>query len=192
MINSLNDSPCVGRVRNSLLSFLFFLRSQINTLTRLAATLAAAGVVFACAAVTWSVFARGVLGWSTFWEVEASIYALIYAALLSAAFTDRAGGQIGVRFLADRLTGKAAELHQLAIDVLTLALFIVFTWSAWDLFLASWKTGWTSGTIWGPPLWLPHAALPIGGTLLILAVGVDVLIRLCGGHIDISIHKEGH
>jgi len=187
-----DNSSDIEGVRGALITFLFWLRSRIRTLTHLAATLAAVGVVFACLAVSWSVFARGVLNWSSFWEVEASVYALIYAALLSAAFTDRAGGQIGVRFLADKLRGRAAEYHQLFIDLLTLALFSVFTWSAWDLFLSSWETGWTTGTIWGPPLWLPHAALPIGGALLVLAVGVDVLIRLCGGHIDLSFNSEGH
>lgn len=192
MNSPLNHSVCNRSPQGGLLSLLFSLRNQIGILTRVAATIAAAGVVFACVAVTWSVFARGVLGWSTFWEMEAAVYTLIYAALLSAAFTDRAGGQIGVRLLADRLTGRMAELHQLMLDLLTLALFSVFTWSAWDLLLSSWETGWTTGTIWGPPLWLPHAAFPIGGVLLVLAVGVDVLIRLCGGHIEPPVDSEGH
>ncbi len=189
---SLNDSVGERREQGGVLSFLFTLRNQIGTLTRLAATVAAAGVVFACAAVTWSVLARSVFGLSTFWEMEAAVYTLIYAALLSAAFTDRSGGQIGVRLLADRLKGRMAEFHQLVLDLLTLGLFSVFTWSAWDLLLASWETGWTTGTIWGPPLWLPHAAFPIGGGLLVLAVGVDVLIRLCGGSIELPAHGEGH
>ena len=175
-----------------LLPTLFKIRAVIDGLAKAAATLAAIGVLFACIAISWAVFSRGALGWNTIWEMEASVYTLIYAALLSAAYTDRAGGQIGVRILADRLSGHAAEAHRLVMDLLTLALFLVFTWSAWDLFSHSWSTGWTSGTIWGPPLWLPQAAFPIGGALLVLAVGIDIVIRLFGGRIPQPDLGGGH
>tara|TARA_R110000737_G_scaffold237850_3_gene250161 strand:+ start:3113 stop:3688 length:576 start_codon:yes stop_codon:yes gene_type:complete len=175
-----------------VLPALFALRRGIDVATRAGAILAAAGVIFACLAISWTVFARGALKWNTVWEMEASVYTLIYAALLSAAYTDRVGGQIGVRAFADRLSGRAAQLHALLIDALTLALFSVFTWSAWALFSHAWSTGWTTGTIWDPPLWLPYAALPLGGGLLVVAVGIDVLIRLCGGRIDRPHDAGGH
>ncbi|MBB95688.1 MAG: hypothetical protein CML68_14000 [Rhodobacteraceae bacterium] len=192
-MNNTRDTMRDGTSDSSeVLPGLFALRRRIDKMCRAAATLAAIGVVFACAAISWAVFARGALGWNTVWEMEASVYTLIYAALLSAAYTDRAGGQIGVRVLADKLTGRAAEMHRLVMDILTLGLFLIFTWSAWDLFSHSWSTGWTTGTIWDPPLWLPHAAFPVGGALLVVAVTVDIAIRIRGGHIDPPKDAGGH
>lgn len=173
------------------LRVLFAIRRKLDFLTTVAATISAVGILFACFTVTWVVVSRGLFHTSTVWETEASVYVIIYAALLAAAYTHRQGGQISVRFLADRLTGRAAALHRLFIDVLALGLFVLMTISGWQLFINSWETGWRSLTSWGPPLWIPHLAMPLGAALLAVCLAVDVLIRLCGGTIA-ETRPEGH
>lgn len=178
---SFDDPGASGR--NLILPSLFRLRGMIASLASAAATISAFGVVAACAAVSWAVLSRGALGLNTIWEMEASVYILIYAAFLSAAFTDRSGGQIGVRVLTDRLHGRMAVAQKIVLDVMTLSLFLLVTWSGWQMFVHSWETGWTSPTVWGPPLWIPHLAIPLGGALLIFSVIIDLAIRLCGGEL---------
>lgn len=166
------------------LALLFSLRRALERISAVAATISAAAIGFACLAITWAVIARSTIGLNTIWELEASVYLLIYAAFLSAAYTDRAGGQIGVRFLTDRLSGRAAVVQRIVLDVMALILFCLMTYSGWQMFTHSWETGWTSPTVWGPPLWIPHLAIPLGSAILVLSLAVDIAIRLCGGVVE--------
>lgn len=174
-----------------VLRWLLRIRQMVQAISMAAAVVSAAAILLACAAISWAVWARGVMGRSTIWEMEGSVYLLIYAAMLAAAFTDRSGGQIGVGALGARLSGRAAQAHRLILDIMALALFSLMTWSGWQMFIQSWQSGWRSPTVWGPPLWVPHLAIPLGGGLLVLALLVDVLIRLAGGTIAPPDQMEG-
>ena len=174
-----SDVPGAG-----ILPFLFAMRRVCAFAAVGAATVSAIAICFACLAITWAVFARGIFGLNTIWEMEASVYLLIYAAFLSAAYTDRSGGQIGVRLVTDRLSGRASRIQRLLLDILALALFSLIAYSGWSMFIHSWETGWRSPTVWGPPLWLPHLAIPLGAGLLVVSLVVDIAIRLSGGTIE--------
>lgn len=176
--------------QSPFLKLLFRVRVVLQRVSAAAAMVSAVGVVAASVVITWAVFARGLLGVNTIWELEFSVYLLIYAAFLSAAFTDRSGGQISVQILAGYLKGRAARAHTALLEFLALCLFVLVTYSGWNMFLHSWETGWRSETLWGPPLWVPHLAIPLGGTLLVLSLAVDLTIRLCGGRLDVP--QGGH
>lgn len=167
------------------LKALFRLRRALQKISAAAAMVSAFGVVVASVVITWAVFARGLIGVNTVWELEFSVYLLIYAAFLSAAFTDRSGGQISVQILSGALRGAAARVHVAIIELVSLCLFLLVAYSGWIMFLHSWDSGWRSETLWGPPLWIPHLAIPLGGSLLALSLTVDLLIRAFGGRIEL-------
>lgn len=152
------------------------------------AVLSAGAVVFACFAVSWAVLARGVAGMNTIWELEASVYLLIYAAFLSAAFADRGGGQIAVDFLRKQLTGRARRIHRTLLDAVALAIFTLLLVSGWDMFLGAWERGWRSETLWGPPLWIPYLAVPLGSALMVVTLSVDIVLRIAGQ--DLPVDQE--
>lgn len=155
-------------------------RRALDVLNLVASALAACGVIFACCAVTWAVLGRGLVGMNTIWELEASVYLLIYAAFLSLAYSDRAGGQIAIELVRKRFSGRAKRMHRGVLDLMALALFILLFISSWEMFIKAWDSGWRSASLWGPPLWMPYLAIPIGTALMIPNLLLDILIRLCG------------
>ncbi len=164
-----------------------------EVLARIGATLSAAGVLFACLAITWAVLGRGFFGMNTIWELEASVYLLIYAAFLSAGFAHRSGGQIAVDFLRESLTGRARLVHRTFLDAVALGLFGLLFVSGGEMFLGAWESGWSSDTLWGPPLWVPYLAIPLGSAVICLCLVSDIVLRLRGQFApqDLSV-SEAH
>ncbi len=176
-----------------MINALFQLRRILGALSRFAATLSAAAIIFACVAITWAVVGRGVAGMNTIWELEASVYLLIYAAFLSLAFTHRDGGQIAVEYLREALAGRARRIHRALLDAIALGLFVLIFQSGLEMFFKAWESGWRSETLWGPPLWIPYLAVPVGAALISVNLAVDVLLRLLGQDLPQDlVRTEGH
>lgn len=165
--------------------------AALGALAAGAAMIAAAAVLFACFAISWAVVARGAVGFNTVWELEASIYLLIYAAFLGAAFAHRRGGQIAVEFLRERLTGRARRIHRTLLDLVALGLFALLAVSGWEMFHRAWESGWRSETLWGPPLWIPYAAIPLGGALMCLTLVTDIALRVLGEDLPHDLETDG-
>ncbi|MCE8022082.1 TRAP transporter small permease [Halomonas sp. MCCC 1A11036] len=155
-------------------------RRWLDRLNVLVSCIAASGIVFACSVITWAVIGRGLFGMNTIWELEASVYLLIYAAFLGLAYSDRAGSQVAIGMLRERLTGSAKRIHRIVLDAIALALFSLLFWSSLEMFLNAWYTGWRSISLWGPPLWVPYLAMPIGSAIMMVNLVLDILIRLYG------------
>lgn len=163
-----------------MLDKLLQLRRALDVLNLIASWIAAMGILFACLSITWAVIGRGMFGMNTIWELEASVYILIYAAFLGLAYSDRSGSQIAIDMIRERVTGKAKLVYRSLLDLVALALFSLMFWSSLEMFHNAWVTGWTSMSLWGPPLWIPYLAIPIGTAIMIPNLIVDILIRLHG------------
>lgn len=163
-----------------MIAWLQALRRGFDALSRFAAALSAVAIVFACFAITWAVLGRGLWGMSTIWELEASVYLLIYAAFLSVAYSDRTGGQIAIEILRKRFRGRSKIWHRTLMDVISLFLFVLLFRSGLEMFLNVWENGWRSETLWGPPLWIPYLAIPLGCAIFIPVLILDIIARLVG------------
>ena len=56
----------------------------------------------------------------------------------------------------------------------------VLTWTGWTYFHEAWTFGWRTESVWGPPLWIPLLALPLGLGILTLQYTVDIVCLLTG------------
>lgn len=163
-----------------MLDKLFQLRRALDVLNLIVSWIAAFGILFACLSITWAVIGRGLFGMNTIWELEASVYILIYAAFLGLSYSDRCGSQIAIDMIRERFTGRARLVYRSVLDLVALVLFSLVFWSSLGMFHNAWVTGWTSMSLWGPPLWIPYLAIPIGTAIIIPNLIVDILIRLHG------------
>ncbi len=50
----------------------------------------------------------------------------------------------------------------------------IMTYYSADLVYVSFTKGWTSETVWGPPLWIPYLTMPIGFGLFVLQLIADL------------------
>lgn len=175
-----------------MLNALNQLRLWLDKLNFLVSSIAACGILFACSAITWAVVGRGLFGMNTIWELEASVYLLIYAAFLGLAYSDRAGSQIAIGMLRERLVGRARRIHRTVLDAIALALFGLLFWSSLEMLLNAWHTGWRSISLWGPPLWIPYLAMPVGTAIMMANLALDILIRLHGQDVPADKAQGDH
>lgn len=187
-----HGSPAARPDDRSALHWLLRLRAWLTVVNGIGAALSAAAIVFACLAITWAVLGRGFVGMNTVWELEASVYLLIYAAFLSAAYTHCNGGQIAIEVLRNAIKGRSRRIHRALLDAVALILFALLFVSGWEMFATAWTSGWRSETLWGPPLWIPYLAIPVGAGLMVPTLLVDILLRLAGQDLPEDETSGGH
>jgi TRAP-type C4-dicarboxylate transport system permease small subunit len=136
------------------------------------ALLAAAGVL------TYSVIARYFLKISTDWQDEAAVFLLVGGVFLAGAYVQSFRGHIGIEALAGILPARVNHVRRLAVDLASLVFCAFFTWKSWTLLIEAVRDDYTTGSSWGPPLWIPYSTMAIGMTLLCLQILLQLADRL--------------
>ncbi len=117
--------------------------------------------------VGYAVVARYVFNRPIGWSEEISMYLMVWAAFLGAAYTLKEDGHIGVDVLIVNLKPKTRKLFLVGHYVVGIALFAVFLHQGIELVALSLKMDNRSMAI-EFPIWLPHLAVPVGSALLLL------------------------
>ena len=66
---------------------------------------------------------------------------------------------------------KALACITLLAAIVVIGIMLFYAVELWHL---AWSRGWTSDTVWGPPLWIPYLAMPIGFSVYILQLTTDL------------------
>ncbi|MGH8694560.1 MAG: TRAP transporter small permease [Burkholderiales bacterium] len=129
--------------------------------------------------VTAGVFLQIVLRYgfdtSFLWGEELSLFAFIWCVYLGAAICVRRRTHFAFDFLAERLTGRAAGVQRLAVDLVVLgvaAILVIEGWTYSQLCIQRLSPA------LGITLFIPTIVIPLSGALMVVAAGTDV-IRDC-------------
>jgi TRAP-type C4-dicarboxylate transport system permease small subunit len=136
------------------------------------ATAAAGGVL------TWEVAGRYFFKIPSDWQDEMSIFLLVGATFLSAGWIQARRGHVGIDALQHILPAAANQVRRFLADLVSLAFCGFFCWRCWALLSEAWEEGQTSGSAWGPPLWIPYGLMAAGMTILVAQVLLQVLAHL--------------
>lgn len=140
-----------------------------------------AGMIVAAVVITCQmIWVRFVLNGSTVWQTEAVIYLVIAATLIGLPYVQRLRGHVNVDLIPLALpTGarKGLATVTLTLSIAIVALMLRYGCEYWHF---AWERGWRSDTVWGPPLWIPYLALPVGFGLLLLQLVADLYAMLKG------------
>ena len=139
------------------------------------AVLAAAALAAGVLAVVHMVFMRYVLGQSTVWQTEFAVFSVTAAMLLGAPYVLMTGGHVAVTVLPDALGGSLRKAMLLIASLIGLSFCLALTYGAWLYVLEAWHGGWTTGTVWNPPLWPALTPMAIGASLLSLQYVAEIL-----------------
>lgn len=153
----------------------------VERLSKLAGYTSAVMILLAVLVICYGVLLRYFIGASTVWQTELSVYLLVYATFVGAAYGLRHGDHVSVDLIVQRLPGKSREVVRLLATVLGLGLVLVVGVLAVDWWWEVVQSGRRSGTAWNPPLLLPYAILPLGMllvTLQYLVLVADAVRRL--------------
>ncbi|MCG7599814.1 TRAP transporter small permease [Halomonas sp. McH1-25] len=139
------------------------------------AVLAAAALAAGVLAVCHMIFMRYALDQSTVWQTEFAVFSVTGAMLLGAPYVLMTGGHVAVTVLPDALSGWPRKLMLLAASLVGLGFCVALTYGAWLYVLEAWHGGWTTGSVWNPPLWPALLPMAIGASLLSLQYVAEIL-----------------
>ncbi|MGF1553869.1 MAG: TRAP transporter small permease [Paracoccaceae bacterium] len=135
-----------------------------------AATMIVAAVAITCQMI----FVRFVLNASTIWQTEAVVYLMIGATMIGLPYVQLLRGHVNVDLLPLALPPKARRGRAAAILALAIAVVGVMAFYGFELWLVAFERGWRTDTVWGPKLWIPYTALPLGFGLYLVQLAADL------------------
>ncbi len=144
------------------------LTRAIDLLTKITGWMAALCLVAAAVIITEAVLVRKIFGMSTIWQIEASVFLLIFTVFVGAAFVQQNEHHLNVDLVIIRFSPKVREYILIGVSVFTCGLTAVIAYYAWPMWWEALVNGEHSESLWGPPLWIPYLFLPLGMTLLFL------------------------
>ncbi len=152
----------------------------VAAISTVAGWLSAAMIVAAVGITCQMIWVRFVLNGSTVWQTEAVIYLMIGATLIGLPYVQRLRGHVNVDLIPLMLPMGARRVLAtvtLGLSIVIVAIMLYYGFEYWHF---AWDRGWTSDTVWGPPLWIPYLSLPIGFGLLLLQLIADFIAMRLG------------
>lgn len=142
--------------------------------------LSAVIVVITSLVVCYGVFMRYFMNTPIDWGLELSIFLLIIATFMSAAYTQLQRGHVNIEVLEHLLSPGANRWRYLIGDALSLVFCAFLAFNAWEFFLEAFEDGRITESTWGPKLWVPYLFMAIGSTALSLQLLVQIVDALVG------------
>ena len=150
----------------------------IEGLTHLTGWIAALSLVAAAIIVTEGVIVRKVFGVSTIWQIEASVFLLIFVVFTGSAFVQKNEHHLNVDLVVIHLSPKTREITLIVVSIISCILAVVLAWYAWPMWWEAVVNNEHSESLWGPPLWIPYLFLPLGMTLLFFQYILYILNKI--------------
>ena len=138
----------------------------INALTYITGWTAALSLVAAAIIVTEAVIVRKIFGVSTIWQIEASVFLLIFTVFVGAPFVQKNEHHLNVDLVIIHLSARTREIILIIVSIISCLMVAVLAWYAWPMWWEAVVNNEHSESLWGPPLGIPYLFLPLGMTLL--------------------------
>lgn len=155
-------------------AFQIFIRIT-NGLCNITGWVAALCLVAAALVVTEAVVVRKILGTSTIWQIEASVYMLIFVVFAGAPFVQKNEHHLNVDLVIIHLSPRTREILLIIVSILSCFIAAILAWYAWPMWWEAVVGNQHSESLWGPPLWIPYLFLPLGMTLLF----IQYIVYIC-------------
>ena len=144
------------------------IRKIVDGLTLWAAVVGGLLFVVITLIVFYEIVARYLFNSPTTWSIDVSIYLVIWATFLGAAYTLKEGGHIMVDVVLVKFSIRKVHLIRRAAYTLVLAFCLVLMWRGTLACIDAVRYGEVTLSAHRFPLWLPMAAIPVGSFLLSL------------------------
>jgi len=144
------------------------------------AVLAAIAMIAACGVLSYSVLARALFQSPNYWQDEASVFLLVGATFMTAAWVQQQRGHIGIEAFVGLLSPLANRIRLWLVDVASFAFCAFFAWKSWTLAHEAWTDGQVSNSMWSPPLAIPYVLMALGMTLLCAQILLQIVAPIGG------------
>lgn len=147
----------------------------MDIISRASAYLAAAMFVAGVLAICHMVFVRYVLGMSTSWQTEFTIFSVTGAMLMGSAYVLMTGGHVAITLLPDLVGGITRKAMYWVSSLFGFAFCAALAYGSWIYVAEAFHGQWTTGTVWNPILWPALLPVSVGATLLTLQYVAEML-----------------
>ncbi|MEA2119618.1 TRAP transporter small permease [Halovibrio sp. HP20-50] len=147
----------------------------MDQLSRFSAYIACALFIAGVLAICHMVFTRYILGWSTSWQTEFTIFSVTGAMLMGSSYVLMTGGHVAITILPDAIGGLGRKIMLTIASLFGFAFCAALAYASWVYVLEALHGEWTTGSVWNPPLWPALLPVAVGATLLALQYVADML-----------------
>lgn len=147
----------------------------MDVLSRSSAYLAAAMFIAGVVVICQMVFIRYVLGMSTSWQTEFTVFSVTGAMLMGSPYVLMTGGHVAITILPDALGGVAKKAMLLIASLFGLTFCGALAFASWVYVVEAYEFNWRTGTVWNPLLWPGLLPMALGSTLLTLQYIAEIL-----------------
>lgn len=147
-------------------------------LNKLIMFFASLALIAASLILSYSVLVRYYFKAATYWQDEASVFLLVGATFLTAAYVQSRRGHVAIDAIVGFFSPAANRIRVLMVDVASLVFCAFFSWKSWTLFHEAWEDGQVTSSTWGPPLWIPYSVMAAGMSLLCIQIALQILVAL--------------
>ena len=147
-------------------------------LCKLTGLIGALSLLAAALVTTEGVVVRKILGWSTIWQIEFSVFLLMYACFVGAAFGQMHEHHLNIDLLIIYLPPRVREVLLICAAVASCVVCLAIAVHAWPMWWSALAANEHSESLWGPPLWIPYLFLPLGVTLVLLQSIVQIRSKI--------------
>lgn len=148
--------------------------SIFNRVSEASGIVCALAILVSAGVLTYEVITRYVLKTPTIWEIEFSVFLLIMATFVGAAYGLKNGAHIHIDLVTYLLPPRIRARLSLLTSFVALVFCALLALMGWDMWWEATVKGWRSDSLWGPPLWIPYLFLPLGMTFLCLQYLVHI------------------
>ncbi|MBE0489731.1 MAG: TRAP transporter small permease [Halomonas sp.] len=147
----------------------------MDVLSRVSAYLATVMFIAGVLVICQMVFIRYLLGMSTSWQTEFTVFSVTGAMLMGSPYVLMTGGHVAITILPDALGGMARKAMRLTASLVGLAFCAALAYASWVYVAEAYEFNWRTGTVWNPLLWPALMPMAVGTTLLTLQYVAEIL-----------------
>ncbi len=140
----------------------------IEKINRILWIISSFAILVAAIILTYEVIMRYMIRIPTIWEIETSVYLVIMATFLGAAYGLKEGSHINIELVTIHLSSRINAGLTVVTAVISWLFCLICAWKGWEMWWEAFSKGWKSESMWGPPLAIPYFFLPLGMSFLSL------------------------
>ncbi len=143
-------------------------KRAIEAITNVTGYLSVVAVFASALIIVYEVIARYVFHWATAFEVEASIFCIIFTTFVGSAFALKHDAHIRMDILTEKLRPVARKKLSIITSLFAIAFCVLATVKGTEMWWEAYVNGWRSESLWAPRLIIPYSFLPIGFAVICL------------------------
>jgi TRAP-type C4-dicarboxylate transport system permease small subunit len=152
------------------------LGALLDRINGVAVAISAIATGLAALVLTWESAARYLFKLPSIWQDELTVFLLVGATFLSAAWVQARRGHIGIQALSAILPPRAERVRQTIADAATFLFVAFYSWKSWTLLAEAIDEDRISQSAWGAPMWIPYTCMAVGMSL----VSLQLLLQVFG------------